>query len=121
MEINQERFEAWLFSQPADRVIEAGNTCKCFICSFLKETTNVAAPWVLWERWAADYEADYNDTKSLPKWARKLIDNGWLMEVSESRENYAITCGQMQARYRELFPEKENHVESHPVRQTASV
>lgn len=40
-EINRESFEAWLFSQPKERVFDYRNTDgTCVICSFVKETTN---------------------------------------------------------------------------------
>jgi len=41
MNINQETFEAWLFSQPDSRTYNYSDNTGCLICSFVKETTNV--------------------------------------------------------------------------------
>lgn len=38
--INQERFEAWLFSQPDERTLEYGSCYHCVVGTFIRETTS---------------------------------------------------------------------------------
>lgn len=40
MKIQQETFEAWLFSQPDERTYDYLNINNCLICNFAHETTN---------------------------------------------------------------------------------
>jgi len=40
MNINQETFEAWLFSQPDDRQYDYRDNEGCLLCMFAKETSN---------------------------------------------------------------------------------
>jgi hypothetical protein len=100
IELHQEHFEAWLFSQPPDRVIEAGDCRDCFLCSFLKETTAIKRVYM-------DYHS-YNieaQPTPLPSWATRLINQDWLYSRSRSRvSNHPITVAEMQRRYREVFP-----------------
>lgn len=44
--ITQERFEAWLFSQPDEREYKYFNTEGCLICDFIKENTSNEAAGV---------------------------------------------------------------------------
>jgi hypothetical protein len=106
--INQERFEAWLFSQPLDRVIEAANTDKCFLCSFLKETANVKTTHMTYETWHVDGRAG-----CLPSWATKLINPKTLNEWGTMFDLRPISVGSMQELYLELFP-KTMTVEGEP-------
>lgn len=97
MELCIERFEAWLFSQPPERVIEARSTDSCFLCSFVKETTNLS-PVFYWAQWSPQ------PTKRLeiPEWAMKLIDLKWTRTVSIGGRD-STTVAVMQRRYIELF------------------
>jgi hypothetical protein len=89
MELQRERFEAWLFSQDRDRVIDSADNASCFLCSFLKETTRVRHLYFGWGSWSAN-----NSMSDLPSWAMKLIDPGWCGAAGAD-----ITVGQMQDRY----------------------
>ena len=57
MEIEKERFEHWLFSQPDDRMIHAGCN-ECFLGTFLIETHGLS-PIMTWSKWfrnVSEYE-----------------------------------------------------------------
>lgn len=103
MELNQERFEAWLFSQPPERVIESTNPNDCFLCSFLKETTNIH-PTVSWETWTDVPNARKIEKYDLPKWSKELINTGDFFSQFPDRR---ITVEQMQERYISLFGHKD--------------
>lgn len=103
-EINREHFEAWLFSQPLERVIEAGDGTRCVLCSFIKETTNFSRAFFAgWDKWEPEQN---NAALDLPSWAKKLIDRNWLKLVADfDQGKYSVTIASMQRRYLELFPE----------------
>ena len=101
MELHRERFEAWLFAQPRERVIEAGNGECCFLCSFVKETTNLRKAFFYgWSQWQTH---PVIEPVLLPEWATRLVDPVWCANNSTSRSRLEITVGQMQDRYAELF------------------
>lgn len=96
MILHQERFEAWLFAQPRDRRIEPANGSNCFLCSFVKETTNLKHPGCDWSTWYDDTTTMYsyltspdgkiivkkNPGETIPAWARKLINGSLLNECA---------------------------------------
>lgn len=108
MKLNQEQFEAWLFSQPKDRVIESAHGGRCVLCSFVKETTPHQRPWFTWTDWIPDTSVPnfVGRFEPIPVWARTLIDPEWLRHCSIDPLILGVTVGQMQARYRELFPDR---------------
>lgn len=122
-QIEQERFEAWLFAQPLDRVIEAANPKGCFLCSFLKETTNINDPAFSWYGWSPS--GDFvTDAVKLPQWAAALTSPWEVIEISKQNwggirlheriKNWnlgPITVAQMQARYIALFGDPRARIE----------
>lgn len=103
-EINRERFEAWLFSQPREIIIESSNGNRCFLCLFIKETTNQIPYMSGWRHWYPSEVAQQRSERlELPNWVTRLIDREWIMPKSDNTG--LITVGQMQDRYRLLFPD----------------
>ena len=99
MELERERFEAWIFSQPPERVIESGDSERCFLCSFLKETTN-EIPRMTFVTWGL---VGRTLVMPLPDWAKALVDYNWCKAISPYGVLQPITVAQMQQRYIELF------------------
>lgn len=99
-EINRERFEAWLFSQPGDRSWNFHDTQQCVLCSFIKETTNHLRPivgglWLTTSIGGSNVEIDE-----------------WVKVILRTRNEFGIvSAGNMQQRYRELFPETEIEIQ----------
>lgn len=102
--INREHFEAWLFSQPRTRAFNYDDVKGgCAVCSFIRETTD-------WAEACGGSDAGVHksrgtalmETIPLPDWM-KVQTKGvlWALEPISS----TITIGQMQDRYRELFPD----------------
>lgn len=106
MELHQERFKAWLFSQPMDRVIDASDSFDCFLCNFIKDTTSISDPVVGYLNWIDGWSSH---NRPIPEWAITLISHHMRID------SYEFTCGQMQDRYRQLFPESviENENSTH--------
>lgn len=103
-EINRERFEAWLFSQPKDRNFDYTNPRDCAICAFLKETTNVKtvlSDSTSTEGYSTEKAVEVGKVFSIetPQW----LDGG----SSERGVVWAepLTIENMQKRYLELFPD----------------
>lgn len=105
-EINREHFEAWLFNQPKDKVIEAGFGDRCVFCSFIKETTsNSRAFFSGWDKWTtARHTEPYTE---LPAWSQQLVNKKWLTSQCNNTFSYAVTVEKIQQRYLELFPDTE--------------
>lgn len=103
MQLEQERFEAWLFAQPPERVIESASYNSCFLCSFLKETAQCVKPSFGWFNWST--ERDPFLTWYIPIWATHLVNNG-LPRI--------MTCAQMQTRYIALFGDPRINLPSVP-------
>ncbi len=97
-EINRERFEAWLFSQPKERSFIYGDICGCAVASFLKECTSIQDPTVSSDtfRSRADVLLPDAGRKPLPEWLHNQV-----LRVRP------LTIAKMQARYLELFPQTE--------------
>jgi hypothetical protein len=101
IKLHQEHFEAWLFSQPPDRVIKAGDCRDCFLCSFIKETTAIKRVDMDFHSYNIEAQPVYTP---LPSWATRLINHNWLHSRPRSGgRNYRITVAEMQRRYREVF------------------
>lgn len=70
MTLNQEHFEAWLFNQPGDRIIEAGYGNRCVLCSFARETGGMPTAYFDgWDEWSPELRGP---KLLLPDWARLL-------------------------------------------------
>lgn len=99
--LHQERFEAWLFNQPAERIINALEGPCCFLASFLKETTrHHNACCVGWMDWVVN-DKRVCTPRLLPEWARKLINPADIARLGDAIGR--TSCGAMQQHYRELF------------------
>jgi hypothetical protein len=105
MQINRETFEAWLFSQPDDRVIEASNGTKSFFCSFVRETTKYKGFMFGWE--AAHLNSFLGPTVVLPSWLKLLLSRENLYRVKGCsglrEEKLFLTCGELKQSYITLF------------------
>lgn len=105
MEINRERFEAWLFSQPRERTFNYmdGNG-GCLICHFFQQTTKLAASvggnyyTVAESLPAAIGRYIYGERETIPFWLYSLLDQ---------RERRGLTqtnsYGHMQDAYVRLY------------------
>ncbi len=123
MEIMQERFEAWLDSQPDDRVIDLFNCQACLMTSYLRENTLHDKAICSWTHWAPDIRLwSTGECKELPAWAVKLIDPearfcerlAYCVEFDPGNPWYIYnnrltcaqlkeTCAQLKERYNRLF------------------
>ena len=104
MNIDQTRFEDWLFSQSRRRVIEAGHSKTCFLFSFLRETKSVSNPTVYLSKWQPEHDGEH---LPLPDWLLELLNLSAMERLSKGKYFWPIACGQMQDRYRLLFPAAE--------------
>jgi hypothetical protein len=92
-ELNQEAFEAWLFNQPRDQVVNPTHGADCVLCRFIKFDNR---------DWANDLYVGWHvfikgrNTQILPEWAVKLID-------PDSNIRELNNMGQIQDRYEQLF------------------
>jgi hypothetical protein len=104
MIIHQEKFEAWLFSQPDEREFEYIDHRGCVICSFLKETTNakepMAGPYL--------YTDDFGSNNEINKW-KKLPDIYYklLWDARFARDGNHLNAGDMKNVWRKMFPETD--------------
>jgi len=114
MNIEKERFEAWLFNQPKDRTVDLWNGSDCLLCKFIRETTNHRSPMVSWTMFRAD---DY--WQEIPGWAKDFVRdsyNDWhadrhyrFLNTNPRIGVYDMTFGVLQDRFRKMFPiEKES-------------
>jgi hypothetical protein len=97
-EINREQFEAWLFSQPDERLFiytEGGETDKtgCLVCNFLREQTglngfNVSVCWV-------SYGPTLTDRMHFQEWLMNLLQRRSPSPFSakETKLNYVSMFG----------------------------
>lgn len=93
-EISKERFEAWLFAQPLDRVINATNCHHCFLGCFVQETTK-HYPTIYGKTYRLCSEQE--NAIPLPDWFLQLLPT----EITYKRNS--MTCKELQARYITLF------------------
>lgn len=103
MEIEQERFEAWLFSQPPDRVFRWASTQHCAVCEFLNETqrlkaTSGATFSRLWRGEPYTDEGCVIEEVAWPEWLQRIV-------VYFPINGLPLTVAGLQDRYRELFPD----------------
>ena len=97
MEINKERFEAFLYSQPRDIVVNIGDQRDCLLCRFFRETTNTPI-------WAGVevFFARNNPTVTyypIPDWFQSVVNVD-----SITRDDGKLTMGQLQDAFRKVFP-----------------
>ena len=98
MNIEKERFEAWLFNQPRQRTIDLADVDNCLICAFVKENTNHTWVKAGIEHFFTLASSGYSKECDTPEWLIQLI-------FSETGLVAKRTFGQMQDSYRQLFPE----------------
>jgi len=104
-EINRERFEAWLFAQPKDRVVCLGSTEDCLLCSFVRETSprNIIFSGWRYFRW---HNTDYAgfDADVIPVWFEEFIVNRFRGRLARE---CTVTFNQLQKLYTETFERSE--------------
>lgn len=98
MNIEKEKFEAWLYSQPRDRRVDLSDGTDCLICKFVKETTNCIRPRATWGQLLVDHLSPY-DWTNLPEWLTNHI---------EPNRSTLQTFGEIQDSFREIFPVEES-------------
>lgn len=101
MEIEQERFEAWLFSQPTERVFVWTSVEHCAVCEFLNETQSLVATSGAWwsNLWVKQpFEAKMVARIEWPDWLNDTVK--WVVHNKPE-----LSIAHLQARYRELFPD----------------
>ncbi len=93
MQIEPEKFEAWLLSQPDERSFVYSNIYgECAACSFIRETTSHAGAWG-----GSDFGIRVkNDLIRLPEWLKCGPDG--VLSVRP------LTIGNMKTRFYQLFP-----------------
>ena len=96
MNLEKEPFEAWLDSQPDDRVIHPHNPHGCFGVCFIRETTNCKCVVFGQDRFSLHGFGGY--AMKLPEWFQQLVDRHLPIYM---------TCGEMKARYKQLFGSPE--------------
>ena len=112
-EINRERFEAWLFSQPPEREFRYTDSDGCAFCHFVMETTNLVARCAATWRVAKDRKGLVSaEPQAFPKW---MLDPMMLNGVLNADKTYPngdamISCGAMQEQYLKLFPEAKEQL-----------
>jgi len=98
--IEKERFEAWLFAQPRERQFRYSSPCNCLNALFLKENTHLKQPLVGDSFFIEEYkEYGSAETTPIPAWNMQLLSR------FVERNGYT-TFGEMQDRWKELWPEK---------------
>lgn len=92
MQIERERFQAWLESQPKDREFDYSDIKKCAICCFFHETTK------------------FKTAKAGGKYVRLVTGEETIIPIPEWLHErilmvYPLTIINMLTRYYELFPQ----------------
>lgn len=98
MEINKERFEAWLFAQPDNRTWDYKNGHGCVACYFLIENVKVNGVSVGHE----DFTVGYNNKRQLPKFLIKLFSP---LRTKNTQE--IVSAEWLKHRWKHLFPEPQ--------------
>lgn len=100
MQIQQERFEAWLFSQPDEREFDYTRSTDCVICNFFRETTAIKCIAVTNEIIKYSFIAstdgcshpssniDYAETPMPADFERVVCSGKPLIKVKELKERY---------------------------------
>lgn len=101
MQIEQEPFEAWLFSQPPQRKFaywksSAKATTGCLLCNFLRETVKTPHTRIGTASFAMEGQMGSCDIE-FPEWLKKLLSRMTTPSV--------FTAGDKQKQYLLLFPE----------------
>lgn len=98
--IHQERFEAWLFSQPDTRVWNYSDSSACLACCFLNETGVTKAASVVFNQWA-DYEQGSTYVlQDMPNWLGRFI---YFERFSWAGGKAELTGAMAKEGYRRLF------------------
>lgn len=92
MRIKKSEFKKWLFAQPGERIIEASNPSKCFICSFLKETKGFNNPRVDMNSFETTL---YSTPTIIPEWLINLLGD-YVKGMGTS-----VSVSQMQVRWKD--------------------
>jgi len=100
MIIEQERFEAWLFSQPDNRKWFFFDNTGCCLASFIKETTNAQYVTV----GGCTYTVD-DFTGTLPTWAGTET---FFSKVDRRRD---FTASKIKQAFSRLFPSQMENIE----------
>lgn len=95
MQLEKERFEAWLFSQPDDRKWNYGDSENCAGCCFVRETTNVKNP-----NFGGHYWRIGRNEFEIPKW---LFNTIVPLPIH-------FTAAHAKAQWRKLFPETDPQI-----------
>jgi hypothetical protein len=102
MNIEKERFEAWLFSQPDDRTWNYCDNLGCVGCCFLKETVAMPNPGFGGDFYFEDMEIIGEEPKEIPYFLIKI-----LRDVRDIVPLTAITAAALKTTWRKLNPEPE--------------
>jgi hypothetical protein len=84
--ITRESFEAWLFSQPDDRVFLFTSCTSCVVASFLKETTSYNTP-IVTDKYFMN-GSNIQTERNLPEWLVILLEKVRL--VTGKYSNYIL-------------------------------
>lgn len=119
MEINKERFEAWLYSQPRSRVFNLADQGDCLLCSFMHETSNIQIR-ASWDAFVVmdglTGRIDPENQGKVPEWFKRVV-NGYSCRPAPSIKTGGPTgqyhdaymrplwtAGELQDRFRSIFP-----------------
>lgn len=98
-EINRERFEAWLFAQPEDRVVDLGSTDSCLMCSFVQETSPNQINFTGWKSFYWKNTGDFS-LYSVPEWFDLFINKRFR---GKALSTCKVTFSHLQKLYTEEF------------------
>lgn len=102
MNIEKERFEAWLMSQPGERKIDISDPCGCLAHHFINDSTGEFRRIGAYTHVTENYE----DMQWLPGWFTDFL-NHWMMARF-------ISCAEVQAHWRKCFPEPDPIIKPSP-------
>lgn len=103
MEINKERLEAWLFSQPDERIWRYCDPWGCVACSFLKETTEFNDAEVGSDFWRQ--KRGGSELNPLPEFMLEL-----LKKALGKSPSYEIEARSLKSIWKSMFPETQSPV-----------
>lgn len=104
MQINKETFEAWLFSQPDDKVWNYEDNCGCVVACFIKETTNINPSVVPRKFRDQGKPAWFPEYINFPQWLINFEDSWFQHGVDErTRLESFITAKKAKALWIDMF------------------
>jgi hypothetical protein len=101
MNIEKEHFEAWLYSQPKDMLVDLADGNNCLLCRFVRDTTGLPIR-ALWDVFVTPtgMVRPYSFYNRIPEWFRAMINPAMSMLGSVQ------SMGELQDVFRKVFPKE---------------